>query len=342
MDSQPQVINLQARRQDIDAAKGLAIILVVFGHLVARTDPQGVGWYEPLRRAVYAFHMPFFLYLSGLVVVSSGMLLAPRAQWGRVARARAARLLAPFFGLGLLVVLAKLVAARVMYVDNPPAGFMAGLLGLVWHTAASPALSVWYLFVLFVVSLATLAALGGRAARWPLLLAATLALYALPLPAYVYADRVGEYAVFFVLGTGAGFLGARWEALIDRIWPGALTLLLAALAAVALFGAHWPEKPVMLPIGLLSFPAIHGALRNMQAGSLYSLFLRLGRYSFVIYLFNTLSIGLAKGLMLHICSWDGANFLPFACALMSAGLLGPVLLKRYALRRVKILDRFTN
>jgi fucose 4-O-acetylase-like acetyltransferase len=76
------------RRADIDRAKGLAILLVVFGHLVARADPAGVDWYEPLRRAVYAFHMPFFLYLSGLVAARSGMLLAPKAAWRRVAAGR--------------------------------------------------------------------------------------------------------------------------------------------------------------------------------------------------------------------------------------------------------------
>ncbi|MDD2705372.1 MAG: acyltransferase family protein [Acidocella sp.] len=330
------------RRQDIDATKGLAILLVVFGHLVARADPHGVGWYEPLRRAIYAFHMPLFLYLSGLVAVSSGMLLSPRAAWGRVAQARVKRLLLPFFGLGLLVVLGKLLAARVMYVDNPPAGLAAGLLGLVWHTAASPALSIWYLFVLFVVSLGAMVLLGGRPARWPLLLGLSLLLYVLPLPAYMYADRVGEYAVFFMLGTGAGFAGARWDGLVDRIWPAALVLLLLALTAVALFDAQWPEKWVLLPVGALSLPAIHGALRNMSATSLQALFLVLGRYGFMIYLFNTLFIGFTKGLLLHVCSWDGANFLPFACVLMTAGILGPMGLKRYALRRVPALDRFTN
>ena len=65
------------RRQDIDRAKGLAILLVVFGHIVARSDPLNVNWYEPLRRAVYAFHMPFFLYLSGIVAVFSGALFTP-------------------------------------------------------------------------------------------------------------------------------------------------------------------------------------------------------------------------------------------------------------------------
>jgi len=187
-----------------------------------------------------------------------------------------------------------------------------------------------------------MALLDGQPARWPFLLGLSLLLYALPLPACMYADRVGEYAVFFVLGAGAGFAGARWDGLMDRTWPATLALLVVALVLVVALGARWPEKWVLLPVGALSLPAIHGALRNMPATSLQALFLVFGRYGFMIYLFNTLFIGLTKGLLLHVCSWDGANFPPFACALMAAGILGPMGLKRYALRRVAVLDRFTN
>ena len=62
----------------------------------------------------------------------------------------------------------------------------------------------------------------------------------------------------------------------------------------------------------------------------------------MIYLFNTLFIGLAKALLLPLWPWDGTNFCAFAIALMTAGLLGPIALKRYAFRRVKWLDRMTD
>ena len=329
---------MQARRADIDAAKGMAILLVVFGHLVARTDPARVGWYEPLRQAIYAFHMPFFLYLNGLVAVESGMLLTPRPGRRRVLAARARRLLLPFFGLGFLVVCGKLALGGVLSVDNAPAGFWAGMVDLVWHTVASPALSVWYLFVLFVVSLASMAALNGQPARLPWLLAASLVLYAVPLPAYAYADRVGRYAVFFLLGAGAGMLGERWLAFIGRAWKPAT----AVLAAIILFGRHWPQAPLLLGAGVLSFPALHGFLRDLPDTSLKQSFLFLGRYSFMIYLFNTLFIGLTKGALLRSVSWDGANFYWFAAVLMASGVLGPVALKRYIFVHVPYLDRLTN
>src|SRR6478735_6063336 len=81
------------RRLDIDRAKGLAILLVVAGHLVAHDSPDGITWYEPLRYLLYRFHMPFFLYLSGTVAVLSGVLTAPPTSWPRQALRRAERLL---------------------------------------------------------------------------------------------------------------------------------------------------------------------------------------------------------------------------------------------------------
>ena len=331
-------------RPDIQQAKGLAILLVVFGHLVARQDPAGVHWYEPLRRAIYAFHMPFFLYLSGVMAVYSGLLNRRRAEFRAVAAARARRLLVPFLAMGVLVVLGKCTAARLVYVDNVPTGLGAGLLALVWNTGQSPALSIWYLFVLFVVSLVTLWLLDGRAARLPWLLAASLALFWVPLPAYAYANRVAEFAPFFLLGAAGGFAGAWWEAWMQRHWRHAMLLFGAVLVAVALVPARaeWEQRIILLLAGSLSFPAIHGLLRDLRFPALQSALALLGRYSFMIYLFNTLFIGLAKGILLLRWNWNGANFLPFASMLMSAGLMGPVALKHFGFRHVKRLDRLTN
>ena len=331
-------------RPDIEQAKGLAILLVVFGHLVARQDPEGVHWYEPLRRAVYAFHMPFFLYLSGHVAVHSGFLRQRRTAFWRLAAARAKRLLLPFFGMGVLIVSSKCVAAGLVHVDNAPASLAAGLLALVWDTGCSPALSIWYLFVLFVVSLGCFALLDGRAARLPWLLAGALVIFWIPLPSYVYLDRVGMFAPFFLMGAVAGFAGGRWEALIDQAWPWTLACFAVALAIVAALptGGVLTQKTVLLLMGAGSAPAIHGSLRQLRFSPLRQALSLLGRYSFMIYLFNTLCIGLVKGILLLGWSWDGANFLPFAAMLMCAGLMGPVALKRYAFRHIRRLDLLTD
>jgi len=144
-----------ARLTDLDRAKGIAILLVVFGHLVPQEDPTGVTWYDPLRIGIYLFHMPFFMYLSGYVTFWSGAASTAIARWPRLVLKRAQRLLLPFFGFGCFILAAKLVAVRIMHVDNVPGGLGAGLDSLLLHTAHSPAMSVWYIGVLFIYAIAT-------------------------------------------------------------------------------------------------------------------------------------------------------------------------------------------
>ena len=321
------MVSAPNRRLDLDRAKGMAILFVVFGHIVARADPQNVFWYEPVRRAIYTFHMPFFLYLSGIAAAFSGALFLPPEKWPALARSRCRRLLVPFLLLGTAIVLGKCLAARFIFVDNRPAGVAPGLENLFWHTAKSPAISVWYLFVLFVLSVVApvLVRAGHGGMRW--LLAFMLLLYFLPLPQYVYLDHISRYAVYFAIGAYAGSRDTGWTRFVDRSWHPCLAVFAAALAGVACFGAGVPEKIFLLPIGLISLPALHGLVRNAALASA-PVFLWLGRNSFMIYLFNTICIGLVKGVLLRVTSWDGSHFLPFAVVLMLSGCLGPILLRR--------------
>lgn len=335
---------MSRRLDDLDRAKGLAILLVVFGHLVARETPAGAGWYDPLRIAVYSFHMPFFMYLSGYVAHLPGARVLP---WPELARRRAARLLLPFAAFGVAVVLGKAALSGSLAIDHAPLGPWAGLRDLVWSTRDSAAGSVWYLAVLFVYSVAAppaLRALGGR--LWLLGLAA-LALYVLPAPPYLYLDRVCTYFVFYVAGGFAAQAGGAWLAWSAR-WRAplsigfAIVVALTALWAVPRFGfAGFPYKAWLLAAGLLSMPVLHGAVRA-GAASRSAALLWLGGYSFAIYLLNTICIGAVKAALVRVVSWDGPAFLPFACVLMLAGTLGPVAVKALVLRRIPAADRATS
>jgi peptidoglycan/LPS O-acetylase OafA/YrhL len=282
--------------------------------------------------------MPFFMYLSGYVTFLSGAARTPPGRWPGLLRRRAARLLVPFVLFGLVVLLGKLAVAGMIHVDNRPEDLSDGLLGLVWFTDRSPSLSVWYLFVLFVLVVATpllLAANGGR--PW-LLLGVAIGLHLLPVPPILYADRVARFALFFVLGGLAADAGARWTAWMDRWWR---FLALPFAASLLLFAAGLPQFWRMLAAGLLAMPVLHGLVRNGPLAR-SSVLLIVGAYSFAIYLLNTIAIGVTKGVLLRFTTWDGANFLWFAAVLMAAGVLGPILAKRLVFHRVPVLDRMTD
>lgn len=308
------------RWAELDRAKGLAIILVVFGHLVAREDPAGVAWYGPLRMVIYLFHMPFFFYLSGYVAVLSGGL-----EKGARLRQRATRLLLPFLGFGIAILLGKLLLAPVAAVDNVPVGFGAGLWALLWDTGRSPATSVWYLAALFVFSVALPALL--RALGITGLLALGLALFVLPVPPVAYLDRVCGYFIFFAAGVAAARAGVDYLTHIDR-WRGPLLAVFAALLILAWSGIApvlgGAQGAWLLGLGLLAMPALHALMRFWPAPALAWL----GAQVLPIYLLNTICIGLTKALLLPVLGWRANSFAVFAVALMAAGLFAPILIAR--------------
>lgn len=340
----------RARRLDLDRAKGLAIILVVLGHIVAQEQPPGVQWYEPLRYAIYRFHMPFFLYLSGTVVVLSGLHRAAPADWPRVFRGRAVRLLLPFFCLGLFILAAKLVAMQVVHVDNRPEGLWGGLRDLFWSTGSSPALTVWYLFVLFLSTALALPLLRLGAGTTGLVLVGLL-LQTVELPPVAYLDRFAGHFVFFAAGAWVAERQDRLLPLFERLQPlwwaafgAAIAIAVASFkGAIAYESAAWMDgRGARLVCGLLCIPALHGAVRLPPvSGWDWPLFF--GRYALAIYLFNTLAIGFAKALLILAgVGWTSGAFPVHVVVLTAAGLAGPILVKALLLRRVPALDRLTD
>ena len=330
---------LGARRLDLDRARGLAILLVVFGHVVAQQAPAGVGWYEPLRYAVYRFHMPFFLYLSGTVVVLSGVWAAEPARWPALMRKRAMRLLVPFFAIGLVILAAKLVALQLVHVDNPPEGLAGGLRDLFWTTGHSPATSVWYLLVLFLSTVAALLLrrLGLGATG---LLAVGLALQFAELPPLAYLDRFATHFLFFAAGI---WVAERQDRALPAFEAQQAVWWLAFAASLGLAWGEWLDpRWSMVLSGLLCIPALHGAVRLAPLDQL-DWPLLLGRYAMAIYLFNTLAIGAAKaGLIAAGFGWTEHWFPLHATVAMAAGVAVPVLLKAVVLRRLPAVDRLTD
>ncbi|MBB3445727.1 MULTISPECIES: acyltransferase family protein [unclassified Rhizobium] len=95
MDSAPQPMARPQRKWlgDIERLKGLAIILVVWGHTYDAAFPV---WAIGLRKAIYAFHMPLFMFLSGYVFVYVGAHKL-KGSLSTYTSKRAKRLLIPFF-----------------------------------------------------------------------------------------------------------------------------------------------------------------------------------------------------------------------------------------------------
>jgi len=313
-------------RPDIDRAKGLAILLVVFGHLVAYGYPRGNAWYHTAKEVVYAFHMPFFMYLSGYVFSLTGKQTIKYSAYFGYLRERAIRLLVPFALFGILIVTGKYLSQFFLYVDDPPKNLLAGLGTLFVNTHNSPALSIWYVYVLFLYSVA-MPLLWWLGLRWSSAVLLGAILFAVPASDFLYLDRAAKFFLFFALG---GLVAAREdiEPWFHRFLPVWLLVFGATLVT------EWTAMPAqarMLLCGIAAIPALHG-LVQMEFFERDRVLRALGGYAFSIYLLNTIVIGLAKAGYLKLAPFEGLSA-TFAMALFFvAGVMVPIAIQRLTAR----------
>ena len=197
-----------ARDESIDALRGLAIALVVAGHAIPFAGLSLVGgpgfvkvdtnYWVPLRTAtdlsfnlIYAFHMPLFAFVSGLVF------WPPRdASLHAQIAARTRGLLVPYFSwLVVLFVLAVVVPATTLV---PPKTFES----VVVDALVGRGGLLWYLYALFICATVVIGLSHVRRFPWLLPASALLAvlLRALPLPNVLYLSQVLWIYPFVVLG----------------------------------------------------------------------------------------------------------------------------------------------
>lgn len=305
---------------EIQIAQGIGITLVVIGHLLANAT-QGPQWYADVKRLIYQFHMPFFMYLSGFAFmwVREGKIGMPGSKF---VSGRAVRLLVPFFIFGFLIVVAKQVAQHFVQVDNLPDSWIDGFSTLFVNTESSPARSIWYLFVLFVMSCATFA-LGYLRNRGLLLLAAVaLVMNQLDVPDILYLNRVFYFYIFFVLGMLAA---ANYDTLISLFDKGGWLFVAAFAGVLALLWMHGriSDESKLLG-GVSSLLAIH-YLALRARGQTASLFAWLGALSMPIYLMNTLAIGGFKAAYVIVFSDVNNMFWLYLAGAMLAGTVLPIL-----------------
>lgn len=319
----------------IERAKGLGIILVVSGHLPGRVVPAGNEWYRHYYWQLYLFHMPFFMFLSGLVF---GLTDGPKraiAAYSAFIAGRAKRLLVPFLLLGFFAVFAKTFGQYVIHVQQAPDSLLIAISRMFVKTQNGPVIFIWYAFVLFWFLAITPVMLRYLQA-WAVF-AIALAVYFLPPPDAFFLDKAFSVFVFFVSGVIAGLNYERFE---DAL-PTTAIPLLVFIGLLLMFEFTPDTQYDMLLAGAMSIPALLYLVRTGPAKGLTFLE-SLGRYTFVIYLLNTIFMGLARSILQKFVPYEGLYFLFYIVVLMVVGLLGPILAKKYLFRRVKFLDQITS
>ena len=123
----------QERFAFIDILKGIAILLIVYGHIIPGTIPYLSEWFSTLN-------IPLFFFVSGLLFNENKY----RYDFGYFVRSRTKGLVVPF------IIFSIIVAIGYFFIEHDYASFLVNLFSMGWGGGYA----LWFIPVLFMVELA--------------------------------------------------------------------------------------------------------------------------------------------------------------------------------------------
>jgi len=205
----------------LDVLKGMAIILVVYGHLLQRTMLMtGDDFFaHPVFKIIYTFHMPLFFFISGYLVARS----LSRKNIPTVFMARCQGLLFPHLVWGTLAVL----VLWTLSAKQQPVNFAAEWIHQLFITP-----QIWFLWALFFCSAALLLCVPLQKYVGPLIFLAMWGLMLLIPNKQIYGLY---YIIWFFPFYAVGYLFSRDEASLmaklNKKFVFAMCLVLFAILA---------------------------------------------------------------------------------------------------------------
>jgi len=316
-----------AREQWIDAVKGVAICLMVFGHVLG--GALGRGWladgFRLLYDFIYTFHMPSFFIISGWLARAS----LDRGGPARYLRGRLGRLAYPYVLWGAIAVALLPFIAPFTSVGNYSFDAAAELRALLLGQ------KFWFLWALFVVSvLYLLLSPVPRMLAIPCVLLAYLfvAFGVRPTEFDGSLRIVTLYLIYFWAGTllpsldsGATPRMLAGDDVIYRIFfgIGALALCYATVA----IGRH--QNPLLVPaLGLVGSAGLIALVSALPAAPA-AIAATAGVASLEIFLLHPYFQGATREGLLRM----GIASVPFlVLAQVTAGIIGPLIVARLVQR----------
>lgn len=327
----------------IDTARGLAILLVVLGHVLGGLidSPLGAGAQEMRTAflAIYMFHMPLFFLLAGLLVEQR-----LRRNRNRFLTRLLPTVVWPYFLWSVLQLTA--IWSIGALANRPVESIWPGVSSMLWQ----PVSQFWFLYALFFLHVIASFVLP-RYGREALLLGA-LALKALMLVVDLpFAARlISAQALFYAIGVWLApqgverIVASRRPVLVAALWIALASCLIAATLDAA--ARYAPDLPVALASSpqlaniAWRFPAIAAALAGTLAILALSVALRgsaaaflawLGQHTMPIFLLHILFI--AGGRILLTRAGMGTSSLDLLVPLVFAlGLVFPLAIDAIAQR----------
>ncbi|MDK1360191.1 acyltransferase [Arthrobacter sp. zg-Y1219] len=315
------------RDMSIDSLRGLAILLMVAGHVIGGSQSRGLSvpddsWWRYYFVIFADVRMPLFTLLSGYVYALRP--INSTTQLPRLIRGKARRLVIPLFTVGTIFFLSQIIIPGT----NRTPQWMD-----FWKVYIFGIEHLWFLQAIFILFLLTglLDALGWLETkrRWGIFAITTSLAYVLvfvPNDWNIYSiGGAVELAPFFLLGIGLHRFSGQLK--IDRI-----AILIAFIAIIALvlrsyvtiagvtLDDFW-NRQLSLILGATSTTVLFVYRKYLKN----KLLAWLGAYSFGVYLLHTFG-NAGMRLVLERFGLENTGIMFITCMIFAVGT--PILFER--------------
>lgn len=198
--------------EEVDIAKGVAILLVILGHSFCTYPFDLNGQFPLLAAIVRSFQMPLFF-------VASGFLFSATDGFGEFLQKKASRLVIPYLAFGLLTVILRMLFGAFTHSGAIDIG--EGL------TAIATGQYYWFLYTLLLLLIA------ARLIKSRIILSA-VALLSVIICLYTDIQQISIFTfgrtVYFFFFFACGILLRKWYPWItERRWGGVIILTCTSL-----------------------------------------------------------------------------------------------------------------
>jgi len=296
----------------IDKACGIAIVLVVYGHI---TFPEAldIPWYLTSNKFIYKFHMPLFMCLSGFIAFLSVSKsnIKSKAAYLNFEKKKAAKFLPGYIFFSLLAILVD-----VFYHHAKAAEINNSIYSFFFTPSIGSAAFVWYIYVLFGFYLITPFLLNLKSSSQFLLLAFGFILTNTTISPLFSADLFCKYFFFFFSG---GLIYKNIDTVIlflerNGKWIVLLTFILIILD----FFTHFIIPYQLLCIGIIPSVLYISNLKWPKTTS--STFVTMGVSAFAIYLLHTSVLNAYYIFFKLILGSKIGAFFIFSCLILSIAI----------------------
>jgi len=323
-----------SRLRELDISKGLAILLVVSGHLLSRCYENSVPWYFTYRSIIYQFHIAFFFFLAGITFALVLNKAGGTYNYLLFIRKRAFRFIPSYIVLSIAIYLGKLFAQNLnLLVENPIINYW-DLLSAFYYPNASAIEYLWFIYVLLLYYITVPLFISISNNRHIFLILITVLISLIPGTGLFAFNNYQFYLFYFIVGYIIYYNYGFYINIINKY--GFLFILLFILILMTVCVLKIPK----VAVGFFCIPGLYALSRLILLSNKHVILEYIGKHTFTIYLFHEIFIGLSKVFLLKIIPLNKTSFVLYFIILIPVSVFIPIYLKEKIFKRYRLLNKY--